>query len=88
MLSFEPPPLRVDNLIVGNRTSNFYTNFTVNYETHDLVAEITLDPKPKKILGFIGRKSKLPSDHFVIDFYRMEGNRKKSIGKGKGSWLE
>jgi len=88
VITFDEPPCRVDNLILGSRTANFYTSIIINYETHGLIAEVKFDPKPKKFLGFIGRKSKLPSDHLTIDFYSMDGGHKQNIGAGKGSWLE
>ena len=87
VLYYTVPDLRVDKLLIGKRTARFYKTFTVNYETHGLIAEVTMNPQPKKFLGFIGKKSKFPSDYLSIEFYGVDGDRKGKIGSGNGSWL-
>ena len=88
IMTFENPDMQIDGLLVGDRVASFIGTFIVDYETHDMYAEVTINPKPKKFLGMFGGKSKLPSDHLVVNFYERNGKKPKLLSSGKGSWLE
>lgn len=78
----------VEGLFVGDRIANYVGTLRIEYETHNMYAEITINPKTKKFLGIFGRKQKLPSDHLEVKFYRREGDKSVLLASGKGSWLE
>jgi hypothetical protein len=63
---FENPRMKVEGLVIGERISNYYDEFTVTYETHNIVGQVRFDVKPKKLLGIFSRSSNLPTDHFQV----------------------
>ena len=93
-VEYTAPNMKISGVVLGQRNVNFEGSFEVTDGNNGIVAVITFEGGKsiiEQIKGKFGNFWKkevgLPSDFFQVRIYS-EGEERKEIAQGSGSWLE